>query len=115
MKQRNSSPAAAIPSVTEPTAISECLTNRFDPPPATRTSPHELEREVQIRLQSHPALKFSRLHVHQCPNGICLEGFLESNEDEIDLCDVVRSVHGVTSVINRIVITHPNLRVPKKG
>lgn len=78
-------------------------------------SPHEVEFEVQRRLQNHPALKFSRLHVHQCREGICLEGFLESNEYEIDLCEVVRGIEGVTGVLNRVVLTRPGSTVPKKG
>ena len=78
-------------------------------------SPHKIEYEVQRRLQSHPDLKFTRLQVHRCEQGICLEGFLESNEYEIDVCDVVRGIQGVTGVLNRIVLTRPASIVPKKG
>ena len=84
--------------------------------PAERVPvPHEIEHEVQRRLQNHPALKFTRLHVHRCEAGICVEGFLESNEFEIDLCDVVRSVEGVTGVLNRVVLSRPGSLTPKKG
>ncbi|MCX7410548.1 MAG: hypothetical protein NTZ32_20935 [Planctomycetales bacterium] len=87
---------------------------RLDPPAAHVPAPHEIEYEVQHRLQRHPALKFTRLHVHRCEAGICLEGFLESNEFEIDLCDVVREVAGVTSVLNRVVLARPGSLTPKK-
>ncbi|MBC8116959.1 MAG: hypothetical protein H7062_21395, partial [Candidatus Saccharimonas sp.] len=104
MTQRPSSPSVATPASTKPPAIVETvavvesLAGHLDSPTVLAPSPHEIEYEVQRRLQNHPDLKFSRLHVHQCPEGICLEGFLESNEYEIDLCDVVRSVEGVTGV-----------------
>jgi len=79
-------------------------------------SAHEIERDVLHRLQNHPGLKFARLDVHRCNHdAICLEGFLESNEDDIDLCDVVRGIHGITSVVNRVVAARPAPGVPKKG
>ena len=87
----------------------------IDTPAARVPAPHEIEYEVQHRLQHHPALKFTRLHVHRCEAGICLEGFLESNEFEIDLCDVVRDVVGVTGVLNRVVLARPGSLMPKKG
>ena len=115
MTQRPSSPSVATPTVAETVSVVESFTEQLDSPSVLVSSPHEIEYEVQRRLQNHPALKFSRLHVHRCQEGICLEGFLESNEYEIDLCDVVRSIHGVTGVINRIVLTRPAPSIPKKG
>lgn len=125
MTQRPSSPSAPMPMTAIPPAVFpavvgtipavEChAEHRVAPAPGSH-SPHEVEYEVQRRLQNHPALKFTRLHVHRCQEGICLEGFLESNEYEIDLCDVVRSVEGVTGVLNRVVLTRPGSTVPKKG
>lgn len=64
--------------------------------------PHELECRIQRGLQAHPGLKFVRLTVHQCPQGVCLEGLLETNEDGIDLCDLVNEIAGVKA-INRVV------------
>lgn len=70
--------------------------------------PHEVERTVLHRLQNHPSLKFSRLCVHQCGHdSIFLDGTLESNEQDIDLCDVVRGIHGIKNVVNRVINTHP--------
>lgn len=72
---------------------------------------HEVERAVMQRLQNHPSLRFSRLNVHQCGRDtICLEGFLESNVDGVDLCDVVQGIHGIKSVVNHVVNA-----LPKKG
>ena len=105
----------AVGAVMELVPDTECGVEHHDAPAAGSHSPHEVEYEVQRRLQNHPALKFTRLHVHRCQEGICLEGFLESNEYEIDLCEVVRSVEGVTGVLNRVVMTRPGSTVPKKG
>ena len=115
MTQRPSSPSVATLPVAETVSGVERFTEHLDSPAMLASSPHEVEYEVQRRLQSHPDLKFSRLHVHRCQEGVCLEGFLDSNEYEIDLCDVVRSVEGVTGVLNRVVLTRPGSSVPKKG
>ena len=64
--------------------------------------PHELECLIQRGLTAHPGLKFSRLTVHQCPQGVCLEGSLEANDEGIDLCDLVNQIAGVKA-INRVV------------
>lgn len=77
---------------------------------------HEIERAVVHRLQSHPSLRFTRLQVHQCAHdSVCLEGFLESNEEEIDLCDLVRGIHGIRNVVNRVLMARPSQPIPKKG
>jgi osmotically-inducible protein OsmY len=115
MTQRPSSPSVLNPTAAETVSVVESRTQQLDSSTVLAPSPHGVEYEVQRVLQNHPALKFSRLHVHRCQDGICLEGFLESNEYEIDLCDVVRGIQGVTGVINRIVLTRPVSIVPKKG
>ncbi|WP_010588284.1 hypothetical protein [Schlesneria paludicola] len=66
---------------------------------------HELECLIQRGLQTVPGLKFARLSVHQCAQGVCLEGLLETNEEGIDLCDLVQEIAGV-QVINHVVM-HP--------
>lgn len=65
--------------------------------------PHELECLIQRRLQTQAGLKFARLTVHQCPQGICLEGLLESNDEGLDLSDLVKQIARV-AVINRVVM-----------
>jgi hypothetical protein len=67
---------------------------------------HELECRIQRALQAYPGLKFSRLVVHQCPQGVCLEGSLETNDAEIDLCELVNKIAGVQA-INRVVKQSP--------
>lgn len=77
---------------------------------------HEIERAVIHRLQTHPSLRFTRLQVHQCAHdSVCIDGFLESNEDEIDLCDLVRGIHGIRNVVNRVLMARPSQPIPKKG
>jgi hypothetical protein len=82
--------------------------------PVEPLAPHELERAVMNRLQSHPSLKFTRLLVHQCgQESVCIEGFLESNDQDLDLCEIVRGIHGIKSVVNRVMPAQP--QIPKKG
>lgn len=69
---------------------------------ATQPGPHDLECRIQRTLQSHPGLKFSRLTVHQCQQGICLEGSLEESSDDVDLCELVSQIVDV-NVINHVV------------
>lgn len=81
---------------------------------ADTLAPHEVERVVMQRLQSHPSLKFTRLDVHQCnQDSICLEGFLETNDGDVDLCEIVRGIHGIKVVVNRVLSAQP--AVPQKG
>ena len=68
----------------------------------TTCDPHDLECRIQRGLQTYPGLKFLRLTVHQCTQGVCLEGVLESNETGLDLCDVVNTIAGVKA-INHVV------------
>ena len=79
-------------------------------------APHAVERDVLHLLQNHPSLKFTRLNVHQYDrDAVCLEGFLESNDEEIDLCEVVRGIHGIKLVVNRVMTSKPPKSLPKKG
>lgn len=64
---------------------------------------HELECKIQRDLQSRPGLNFVRLTVHQCSQGVCLEGLLETNDIGIDLCDLVNEIAGVNA-INHVVV-----------
>lgn len=89
-----------------------------NPPVATVDvpAPHAVERDVLHLLQNHPSLRFARLNVHQYDrDAICLEGFLDSNDEEIDLCEVVRGIHGIKLVVNRVMTSQPPKSIPKKG
>lgn len=79
---------------------------RVKPLSTTMEDHHDLECRIQRALQAHPDLKFARLIVHQCPQGVCLEGLLESNERQIDLCTLVNDIADV-KVINRVVTQRP--------
>ena len=77
--------------------------------PLRHDGPHDLECLIQRTLQARPGLRFSNLKVHQCPQGVCLEGLLEANEDGVDLVELVNEIAGV-QVINHVV-TRP--QIPK--
>ncbi len=66
-------------------------------------APHRLEQIVRRLLLSHPNLRFSSLVIRRIPNGVCLEGVLE-NDDNLDICGLARSVDGVDEVRNRLVV-----------
>jgi hypothetical protein len=87
-----------IPS-TEVAPVAISVANMIE---SNASGPHELECLIQRGLKAHPALKFSRLTVHQCPQGVCLEGMLETNEQGIDLCELVNQIAGVKA-INHVV------------
>ena len=96
----------SLPDVISPADVTS-LTGSQEP--HRREDPHELECLIQRSLQSHPSLKFSRLTVHQCQQGVCLEGLLEQNEDGLDLCELVNEIAGIHA-LNHVVSRTP---VPK--
>jgi len=61
------------------------------------------------RLQAHPSLRFqqAKAFISAVMTRSTLEGFLESNDDNIDLCEVVRGIHGINSIVNRVMTAHP--------
>ena len=71
-------------------------------PPLRQDGPHDLECLIQRSLQARPGLRFTRLTVHKCPQGVCLEGLLEANEDGVDLVELVNEIAGVQA-INHVV------------
>lgn len=77
-------------------------------------SPHQVEREVQRELMSHPGLHFSSLVVRRLDNGVCLQGVLEVEGDEPDVCSLAQRVAGVQQVLNHLVVA-PRHELPPKG
>ena len=73
--------------------------------PMRHDGPHDLECLIQRTLQAQPGLRFARLTVHHCPQGVCLEGLLEANEDGIDLIELVNEIAGVQAINH--VVTRP--------
>ena len=87
------------------------LTAMHDPVPAhsclgtcgEQTSDgHSLEVKIQRWLLQHPGLAFASLVVRRIPEGICIEGVLESDEGSPDLCVMLGHLPGVRRVINNI-------------
>jgi hypothetical protein len=79
----------------EPASLSEALP-RID-------APHGLEQAVHRRLRAQPGLRIASLVIRRIPNGVCLEGVLESDTSH-DVCNLVRSVAGVDEVLNHLVV-----------
>ena len=93
-------PACAV---VEHQPVSEDQPPEHVPDQIRNDRPHELECRIQRRLQAHPGLRFTRLTVHQCPQGVCLEGLLEVNDDGLDLCELVNEIAGVPA-LNHVVM-----------
>lgn len=68
--------------------------------------PHGLEQAVHRRLCSQPGLQIASLVIRRIPNGVCLEGVLESDTAQ-DVCTLARSIAGVDEVLNHLVIRRP--------
>ncbi|MEX0703655.1 MAG: BON domain-containing protein [Planctomycetales bacterium] len=81
---------------------------------AVAERPHDLEHAVRRELLSQPGLRFSSLVVRRLPNGVCLEGVLEAEDDSPDIRSLVRRVAGVDQVLNHLVTYCPP-RPPRKG
>ena len=77
----------------------------------SEAGPHQIEEDVQRKLLSYPELQFSSLVIRRIPDGVCLEGVLEVEEDCPDIGRLARSVSGVREVLNHLVIRKP----PAKG
>ncbi|MCA9068283.1 MAG: BON domain-containing protein [Planctomycetaceae bacterium] len=75
-------------------------------------SNHSLETRVRHDLMAHPEMEFSSLVVHRIPDGVCLEGVVSTSADRVDVCQLVKEVAGVNSVLNHLVIQEAQ---PKKG
>jgi osmotically-inducible protein OsmY len=76
---------------------------------------HDLEQAVRRELSSHPELSFSSLVIHRIPDGVCLEGVLEVEEDCPDVDCLARRVAGVEQVLNHLVVKQPAHKPPAKG
>lgn len=78
---------------------------RFDSPrPATDSQIERLAQDVRRELLNRPGLQFSSLVVRRVQNGVCLEGVLEANKANEDVCGLARSVAGVDRVLNHLVV-----------
>lgn len=81
---------------------------RFDSAsPGTDPQIQRLAQDVRRELLSRPGLRFSSLVVRRVQNGVCLEGVLEANKGDDDVCGLARSVAGVDRVLNHLVVRRP--------
>lgn len=73
-------------------------------PEYCRAPPHQVEADVRRTLLGERDLRFTSLVVRRVPDGVCLEGLLESGEDAPDVDDLARQVRGVERVINHLLV-----------
>lgn len=91
-----------------------CDTVVLSPDDSVLIHPHRLEQDVRNRLMAEPSLNFTSLVVRRVPDGLCLEGVLETDEDSTDVARRVRRLCGVSQVLNHLVV-HRNRELPLKG
>ncbi len=110
MKRRNenhmdeSATSAPLTSVEEPSS----------PAVGIADPPHRIEFEVHSRLTSLSGVNFSSLVIRRIKNGVCLEGVVEPGGNDMDVCDVARTVAGVDNVLNHLVV-RGRRAIPQKG
>jgi osmotically-inducible protein OsmY len=101
---RIDSPESPDQSAAENSALVDTATVSLEDSVFIDLGKHRVEYAVQKELLSHPDLRFSSLVVRRTPNGICLEGVLETTSESPDVCHLARSVAGVGEVINRLMV-----------
>lgn len=69
-----------------------------------RASAHQLETDVRRALLMSEGLDIASLVVRRLPNGVCLEGVIRVNSDDVDVCKAVRELSGVGEVVNHLVV-----------
>lgn len=70
--------------------------------------PHGVEQLISQSLLEHPEWGITSLVVRRLPEGICLQGVLESETDcRSEIEDLARKVGRVNRVLNRMVVRQP--------
>jgi hypothetical protein len=84
-------------------AVSEPLTDSYSGPFA---GPHEIEQAIWHELQNSSGCRFSTLIVRRLPDGVCLQGVLETEDDafleEVD--NRVKRIACVNRVLTQFVV-----------
>ena len=75
------------------------------------SAPHQVEEDVSRCLAADPNIHISSLVVRRIPNGVCIEGVLETDDGPPDVSSMVRCIPGITEVVNHLVVRRP----PPKG
>ena len=65
---------------------------------------HQLASDVRRALLSEDGLDIASLVVRRVPNGVCLEGVVRVNGDDVDVCRAVRKLEGVGEILNHLVV-----------
>jgi len=65
---------------------------------------HQLETDVRRALLSEEGLDIASLVVRRLNNGVCLEGVIRVNGDDVDVCKAVRRLKGVGEVVNHLLV-----------
>lgn len=66
-------------------------------------SGHGIESEVRRELLSVEGVTVSSLVVRRIPGGICLQGVLRFADESVDICDAVRRIPGIGSILDHTV------------
>lgn len=70
----------------------------------TGGSAHQLEADVRRALMSSDGIEIASLAVRRLPNGVCLEGVIRVQGDDVDVCRAVRELDGVGEVVDHLTI-----------
>lgn len=65
---------------------------------------HSLEHAVRKVLMHHPGIGFTSLTVHRIQGGVCLEGVVKVEPDSPSVREIVETVLGIETVIDRLVV-----------
>ena len=65
---------------------------------------NQLASEVRRALLSEDGLDIASLVVRRVPNGVCLEGVIRVNGDDVDVCRAVRKLAGIGEILNHLVV-----------
>lgn len=71
---------------------------------------HPVEYEVLRKLQAHPQLKIASLVIRRIPDGICLQGVIESDPEHINFQQLLGQIDGVEQVVNQLVPCRPAVK-----
>jgi osmotically-inducible protein OsmY len=73
-------------------------------PDRVKGPPHAIETEVRNRLAGQEGVHFLELVVRRVPDGVCLEGVMQTDDESLNIGDLVREIAGVERVINHLLI-----------
>ncbi|MBX3436829.1 MAG: hypothetical protein KF861_05000 [Planctomycetaceae bacterium] len=66
--------------------------------------PYAVETAVRKKLTAQDGVHFLELVVRRVPDGVCLEGVMQTDNECLDIADLVRQCAGIDRVINHLLI-----------